>query len=81
MKDMPDKQPLMGSPPTRKGWTIRRCSSFEDMRVQGLRNWQRVSATARTKAAWELVVDAWAMKQWNPDELRLHRVITVLRKA
>jgi hypothetical protein len=65
----------------RKGWTLRRCASFEDMRVQAIRDWQRVSATARTDAAWELVVDAWKLKRRNPDELRLQRTFTVLRKA
>lgn len=76
-----DQQPAKGVPLSRKGWTIRRCTSFEDMRVQAIRDWQRASATARADAAWELVVDAWKMKRWNPDELRLQRVITVLRKA
>jgi hypothetical protein len=65
----------------RKGWTLRRCSSFDDMRVQAISNWQRVSATARADAAWDMVVEVWKMKRWNVDELRLQRTVTVLRKA
>ena len=76
-----DSWPAKGSPLPRKGWTIRRCASFEDMRIQAIRNWQRVSATARTNAAWELVVDAWKMKGSDLDELRRQRTITGLRKA
>ena len=51
------------------------------MRVQAIRRWQRVSATTRADAAWEMVVEAWKLKRRNPDELRLQRIITVLRKA
>ncbi len=67
--------------PHRKNWTLRSCTSFDDMRVQSIRDWQRVSATARTNAAWEMVVDVWKMKRWNLNELRLQRTVTVLRKA
>ena len=77
----PDSQATTKKTQFRKGWTLRRCDSFEEMRVQAIRNWQRVSANARAAAAWELVVDAWKIKHRNPDELRLQRVITVLRKA
>lgn len=65
----------------RQGWKIHRFASFEDMRVHAVRQWQRASATARTNAAWELVVDAWKLRKKDPDELRLQRVVTVLRKA
>lgn len=64
-----------------KKWTVRRCESFDDMRVKAIRDWQRLSATRRTDAAWELVLDAWKLKHRNPDELRLQRTVTVLRKA
>lgn len=67
--------------PVRKDWTVRRCHSFDDMRVQSIRQWQRLSATARANAAWELVVDAWKLKRLDPDELRFQRIVTVLRKA
>ena len=75
----PNRSPL--GAPQRQGWTLHRCDSFDEMRVQAIRRWQRASATARTDAAWELVVAAWKMKRWNPDELRLQRTVTVLRKA
>jgi len=73
----------MTSPPLkpRKDWPLRRCGSFDDMRVQAIRDWQRLSATARTDAAWQMVVDAWKLKHRNPNELRLQRTVTVLRKA
>lgn len=51
------------------------------MRVQAIRRWQRVSATARATAAWELVVEAWSLKKRPAHELRLQRVITVMRKG
>ena len=77
----PTPQPAKGITVHRKGWTLRRCTSFDDMRVQAIRDWQRVRATIRTDAAWEMVVEAWKMKHWNLDELRLQRTVTVLRKA
>ena len=49
--------------PPRSGWTLQRCESFDDMRVQAIRRWQRVSATARAAAAWDLVVEAWSLKK------------------
>ena len=67
--------------PPRSGWTLQRCESFDDMRVQAIRRWQRVSATARATAAWELVVEAWSLKKRPAHELRLQRVITVMRKG
>jgi hypothetical protein len=42
----------------RKGWTLQRCDSFDDMRVQAIRRWQRASASARADVAWERVVEA-----------------------
>jgi hypothetical protein len=77
----PPLTPASASPPTRKGWTLRRCESFDAMRTQSVRDWQRLSATARADAAWELVVTAWNLKRLNPDELRFRRTVTVLRKA
>ena len=71
----------MKSPSTtpRPGWTLQRCESYDDMRVQAIRRWQRVSATARAQAAWELVQEAWALKNRPAHELRLQRTLTVLR--
>lgn len=62
-------------------WTLVRCSSFEDMRRQAVLHWQRVSATARSDAAWEMVQEAWTLKNRPAHELRLQRIVTVLRKA
>lgn len=65
----------------RPGWILVRCSSHEDMRQQAIRRWQRVSASRRAQAAWEMVEEAWTLKKRPADELRLQRIITVLRKA
>lgn len=65
----------------RKGWTVTRCESFEDMRRVGILNWQRRSAAERRQAAWEIVVEAWQMQKRDPNELRLQRSAQVLRKA
>lgn len=71
----------MKQSPIRKGWSLVRCSSHEDMRAQAIRRWQRVSATARAEAAWEMVQEVWSLKNRPAHELRLQRTITVLRKA
>jgi hypothetical protein len=51
------------------------------MRRQAILRWQRVSATARSDAAWDMVREAWALKKRPAHELRLQRTVTVLRKA
>lgn len=68
--------------PDRSNWTIRKFSSFEEQRDQQVRDWQALSGSERRKAAWELVVDYWVGKKgMNPDELRLQRSVTNLRRA
>jgi len=68
--------------PDRSHWTIRKFSSFEEQRRQQIRDWQAVSGAARRQAAWELVVDYWVGKKGkHPDELRLQRSITHLRRG
>ena len=71
----------MTAPRPRSGWTLIRCDSHEDMRAQAIRRWQRVSATARADAAWEMVKEAWVLKKRPLHELRFQRTLTVLRKA
>ncbi|MGB6223056.1 hypothetical protein [Haloferula sp.] len=67
--------------PDRSHWTIRKFSSFEEQRRQQVLDWQAVSGAERRKAAWELVVDYWVSKKGvNPDELRLQRSVTNLRR-
>ena len=66
----------------RSHWTIRKFSSFEEQRRQQVRDWQAVSGSERRKAAWELVVDYWVNKKdKHPDELRLQRSVTHLRRG
>ena len=73
---------INGSPSLhRKDWKLRRYDSFEDMRVEAIRQWQRAGASARAAAAWDMVVEAWHLQNRDPNELRLQRTVTVLRKA
>jgi hypothetical protein len=66
----------------RSHWVIRKFPSFEEQRSQQVRDWQAVSGAERRKAAWDLVVDYWVgVKGGNPDELRLQRSVTHLRRG
>lgn len=60
---------------------IRKCNSFGEMRNLAVRDWQKLSAEDRQAAAWGMVREAWLLQNRNPDELRLQRTITVVRKA
>ncbi len=66
----------------RSHWTIRKFSSFEEQRRQQVRDWQAASGAERRKAAWELVEDYWIGKKGkHPDELRLQRSVTNIRRG
>jgi hypothetical protein len=71
----------MSSVSDRSTWTVQKFSSFEDMRRAHVREWQKQSGAVRRAAAWELVVEAWEHKKRDPNELRLQRSITSVRKA
>lgn len=60
---------------------IRKCASFEEMRGMAVHDWQKLPAWQRAAAAWDLVIEAWLLQNRNPDELRLRRSITVIRRA
>lgn len=60
---------------------IRKCTSFEEMRNLAVGDWQKLPAELRAAAAWDMVREAWLLQNRNPDELRLQRIITVVRKA
>lgn len=65
----------------RSHWKIRKFESFEEMRAQQVKDWQALSGAERRKAAWELVYDYWVgMKGMHPDELRLKKTITSVRR-
>ena len=64
----------------RTDWVVKKCDSFEDMEALHLAQWQAVSASERMAAAWEMVVDAWKLKNRNPDELRFQRVVTSITR-
>lgn len=42
--------------------------------------WQSLTDDQRMKAAWELVVDAYTMNGGNPNELRLQRSVTSVKR-
>lgn len=65
----------------RKDWVVRTFDSLDAMRAAQIRDWQGVSSAERRKAAWNLVIEAWELKKRNPDELRLLRLVTSVRKA
>ena len=67
------------SAPQRPDWTLVRCESHAAMRREAIRRWQRVSATRRVEAAWDMVKEAWTLKKRPADELRFQRTVTVLR--
>jgi hypothetical protein len=60
---------------------VRKCASYEEMRDIAVHDWQKRSAEERADAAWEMVKEAWVLKNRNPDELRLQRTLTVISKA
>ena len=66
----------------RSHWVVRKFSSFEEQRSQQVRDWQAVTGAERRGAAWDLVLDYWVgVKGKNPDELRLQRSVTNLRRG
>ena len=54
--------------------TIRKFSSFQEMKDDEYRYWQSVPASERLAAAWELSVELYRMKGIQPDGSGLRRV-------
>ncbi len=74
-------EPAPASPPDRSHWVVRKCASYEEMELWHLWDWQQAGSAARLRAAWEMVVEAWALKKRNPDELRFQRLVTSIKRA
>ena len=74
----------MNSPAPKKDrsdWAQAKLSSFDEVRAYRIQQWQEAGCSARLAAAWELVTDYWLdQKKMNPDELRLQRSVTHLRR-
>ncbi len=72
----------MNSPvKNRSNWPTRKCESFDDMRAYRIKQWQEAGCEARMKATWELALDYWVgVKGMHPDELRLQRSVTHIRR-
>ena len=65
----------------RSDWGGKKCVSFEEMRTFRVQQWQREPFMKRLDAAWEIVEEAWRLKNKDPNELRLQRsVATVVRR-
>jgi hypothetical protein len=65
----------------RSHWPQAKLASFDEVRAYRINQWQEAGCSARLAAAWELVYDYWVgMKGMHPDELRLQRSITNLRR-
>lgn len=66
----------------RSDWVVKRCSSFEEMRVHRVKQWQDLPFMRRMDAAWEIMEESWKIKKMDLNELRLQRsVATVVRRA
>ena len=65
----------------RSQWIIRKCDSHEAMELQHVEDWQKVSAAERMKAAWDMVVEAWTLKNRDLDELRFQRIARCIKRG
>ena len=65
----------------RSHWPQAKLASFDEVRAYRIRQWQEAGCAARLTATWELVTDYWiGMKGKHPDELRLQRSVTSVRR-
>jgi len=65
----------------RSHWPQAKLKSLDEVRSYRIKQWQDAGCAARLQAAWELVEDYWVgMKGMKPDELRLQRSVTNLRR-
>ncbi len=65
----------------RSHWIVKKFTSHEELRTFGIKEWQKLSGADRRKAAWELAEDYWIrIKGKSPDELRLQRTVTSIRR-
>ncbi len=67
--------------PDRSHWRVLRCEDLPSMSRQHTVDWQALPPSARSRAAWDLVVEAWKAKGRDPDELRLQRSLAVFRRG
>lgn len=77
--EMPE--PLPAPETDRSHWPVAKLNSFDEVRSYRIAQWQDLGCEARLQAAWELVHDYWVgMKGMKPDELRLQRSVTHIRR-
>lgn len=65
----------------RSQWVAKKCSSFEEMREFSIEQWQKCTFVERMDAAWDMVLEAWEMKGYDPDELRFQRNVTTVKRG
>ena len=61
--------------------TIRKCTSFDEMKADEYRYWQSRPAHERMDAAAELPLTAYALKGMAPDVPRLQRTLVHLQRT
>lgn len=61
--------------------TLRRVSSFAEMKDEEYRYWQSVPAAERIAAAWQMSVDQYRRKGIEPNGQELRRTLVRLERA
>jgi hypothetical protein len=60
--------------------TVKRYSSLDAMKADGIRAWQRVPASERIRAVSELTTVLYALKGQPPDVQRLQRTLVRVKR-
>jgi hypothetical protein len=67
--------------PAKSAWTIRVVDGHPKDRAFDRAFWRRAGAQARWAAAWQMIVDACALRGEDGDQLRLQRSLVSTRPA
>ena len=61
--------------------TIRKYSSFDEMKADEYRYWQNRPVHERLAAVWELTEEAYRLKGYPPDAFRLQRSVVHFERS
>jgi hypothetical protein len=61
--------------------TIRKYTSFDEMKADEYRYWQSRPVHERMDAVWELTEQGYSMKGMQPDAFRLQRTLVYFERA
>lgn len=61
--------------------TIRKFSSFDDMKAEEYHYWQGMSARERMRAVWDITLEAYRLKGEIRDVPRLQRTLVRIQRA